>query len=240
MPITPEEQAALDKAAEDKAAAEKAAAEEAKKGEGAPKFTMEQVAAGMQYLHNENKALKNELTVLKTEVGKKPAPARGDDDDVNLETMTRQEYANYILKQAESRLVDPVKAEQAADVQKRDRDEAKRQIDAAAGKHGDFWEFREEMKSIVNELPDINIEDAYVLAKSRNPDKASLVDERIAKKKKEEKKEEEKKEDEPKYGGLLPTSTTSKRSSTMKPDEAAEAAWSETGAGEHLRALTNN
>lgn len=232
-----EEEIAAAKAAEEEAA--KKAAED-KKGDEKPGVTMDQVVAGMKHLHTTNQALINELNILKQGMGEerdKPKP-KEDDKEVNLETMTRNEFMGHMLKAVEEHVATPIKQQQADDEQRRFNSEARSQIEKASSTHADFWDFKDEIKVIIDEHPNLDIEDAYVLARSKSPDKASLIDTKAAEEEAKAKAEEEK-EAEPKYGGLLPTSGNTKRSQHMKSEDAAEAAWNELGLSAHIGALNN-
>ena len=238
-----EEEIAAAKAAEEDAAKKAAKEKEAGK-KGGVEYTMEQVVQGMQHLHATNQALMAKVGTLEAAAAKKPAPpakSGEEDEKINLETMTRSEFMGHMLKAVEKNLVEPVKAAQAKGEEKRFNSEAKGQIERAASNHEDFWEFKDEIKVIVDEHPNIDIEEAYILARSRNKDKASLIDAKAAEKAEADKKEAEKKEEKtPKYGGLLPTSGSTKRTQHMNAGDAAEAAWEELGIGEHISAISSN
>lgn len=162
-------------------------------------------------------------------------------EDKELERMTRKEFMDTIFKEAETRFVKPVQADLQARDEARASEETKRQIKETAEKYDDFFEFSDDIKEVLKDHPDLDIEKAYLLARSVNTDKASAIDAKAAAVKAEaEKKEKEAKDAEDKkgFGGLLPTSGVATKSQNMDIKDAAVAAWDQVGLDAHLAAIS--
>jgi len=105
-----------------------------------------------------------------------------------------------------------------------------RQIEKLESRHPDFMDWREDIAEIAKNNPNISPQDAYDLARLRNPDRAKELDEKYkpADVKEAEKKAAEAKKKSP-FGGLLPTSGKRAEAKTnLDEDKAAELAWQET------------
>ncbi len=97
----------------------------------------------------------------------------------------------------------------------------KNEIKEARGKYTDLDEYKEEIGKLAKTYKNLGVEDLYLLAKAKSPDKVKELEE----KKKSEKSEEDQKK-KPRFGGLTPTSSleTSNKGKMSKKD-AMEAAW---------------
>jgi len=95
-------------------------------------------------------------------------------------------------------------------------------IKAAVEKYPDFWEWKAEMGEEVKRNDRLTAEDAYVLAKQKDPDKVKKLAEAANKGK--DKEEDVKDVDQP-FGGLTPTSGKTVPTEKMTSDQAAEMAW---------------
>ena len=156
-----------------------------------------------------------------------PTPAVPSVSSADLETMSRTDFAEHLMNQVVGRLQDdiikPLTQKVGAVEEDTEKTKAQRLIDRASGEHKDFWDWKEEIGEEIRKNPYSDPEDAYLLVRAKNPDKASEMD------KKYNPPEEEPEGDKPKgFGGLTPTSGQTAPSENMTRDEAAEAAWNDT------------
>lgn len=182
------------------------------------------------------KAVSDELLGLKNA---KPAD-KGDGNkktvtDDDLEGMSRSEFMSHMLESVGKTIVDPINVKLAKGEQATAANATKAEIKAVEDTYGDFWEFEDEVKNVLKANPSINIEDAYLLAKGKSPDKVATLETAAKKEAAKEKKEEDPK----KFGGLLPTSGLTRENSKMGLKDAAESAWESNSVGEHLRSVTS-
>lgn len=228
------------KAAEEKKAEEAKAAEDAKK-KAAEGPTPDQLVAAVRYLKGQNETLAARVEEL-SKSPKTVVVKGGSEEDLDLETLSREEFMKHIFAQAEKSIVKPIREQLAGKDEADTRAAVRDQIRVATESYGDFWEFEAEIKGALETHPNLSIDEAYHLARGKNSDKASAIDAKAAEvKAAAAKKEAETKAAEKgkQFGGLLPTSGQSTKSEHMEAGDAAEAAWEETGAGEHLAAISN-
>lgn len=162
-------------------------------------------------------------------------------DDADLEGMSRKEFAQHLTtlfgKKLDKALGNLGKTVESVDERAR-KSEIEREIERTAGKHNDFYEWADEMRTIHKQNPTMSVEDAYTLARAKNPQKAARLDAALTKptgkdpKKpeagKEKGKEPGKAKDAPSYGGMAPGGSTTAPSSNMTFSSAAEDAWEKT------------
>lgn len=146
-----------------------------------------------------------------------------------LESMSRSDLLKYIEHRFGSLVnqhLQPLqeRVEQTSTTTERDR--IQRQVNEAANKHPDFWEWRDEMQGLVQQYPDLTPEDLYTLAKTRNPEKAQQLQQK--KQEAERSKQAEEQSKRPAFGGLTPTSGVRTSSSDrMSQKDAIESAWND-------------
>lgn len=214
---------------------------EEKKQEGPD---LSQLTAAIVTMANSLKELKADTDKRFKELSAPPRKETKKEEpkDVDLETMTRKELMSTIIgevkKWAQEEVIQPRENEANANRERQAIADTKEQIKQAKQDHEDFDEWIDEIKEVIEAQPGLDIESAYVVARTKNKDKASQLDAAAAEKAKEaQKKEEEKKEKElaKDFGGLLPTSTLTHNSEGLKPQEAAEAAAEEVNLDAALR-----
>jgi hypothetical protein len=162
----------------------------------------------------------------KTEDDNEPAPQ-------NIEMMSRQEYAEYIKKQALKEfqkeiggLKEEVNYNRQETQEERLRREANELRNSEVGKGKDLDEWRDEIKELYKRTQGtLTMKQLYNLARSENPDKAKEVD------KKYKPKETDTKTKEPvddTFGGLVPSSSKieeAKKKGKLSSEQAGEEAW---------------
>lgn len=156
----------------------------------------------------------------------------GDSKDTkvpDLENMNRQEYTQFLLGEF-GKLVDsklkPLSEEFSDARAGVERRFAKQDIDSAAEKYSDFDKFQGEIAEQLKRRPDLSIEEAYVLARLHNSEKASESDKEAQSAAEEARKKAEAEKAES-FGGILPTSGRVRSSESMDSEKAANAAWQE-------------
>lgn len=171
------------------------------------------------------------------DVGNKKAQTTSDDDeeddfdeDVDFDELDNKQLADTltqnILKQIDKKLKgfsEDVNKKVSSTSEEVSKEKLRREVADAREKFKDFDEFKDDIGKLVKQYPNLAVEDLYLLAKQKNPDKVKELEE-----KRVEEKQKEEKETKSRFGGLTPTSsreTTSK--GTMEKGEAAEAAWDE-------------
>lgn len=143
-----------------------------------------------------------------------------DNDNISdLEVLSREDFAKHIINQINKQVggtiekLDQKINEASQNIQAVD---SKAAVQKFAESKADFWDWKDELKSIVNDTPGISVERAYLLARQENPEKAKKLDAKYSPTDDKGK---------PKFGGLTPTSGQTAKSTTMSSDEAAEKAW---------------
>ena len=167
------------------------------------------------------------LTALSDMESRRQTPADDDDEEEedlgDLETMSRADLVSTILKTVEKGIDKKLSAVSEKieglgnDLESRD---IKSEVNTLASDNKDFWDWKEEIRSIAAETPGISVARAYKLARTENPEKAKKLDEKY------EPKEEDKKKTG--FGGLTPTSSRTGETTKMDKTSAAEAAWLDT------------
>jgi len=238
MPLTDEEQ----KAADDKAAADKA---EADKSKDKPPTTL--TIRGKEYTGPQIEQALNyaagKLQEAKTQLDAATAASKSDDKDddkdagkdtKDLDEMTQGELAEHLMGRTAA-IVKPVAERVSAESNERVKAAAQTQIKEAAKANPDFWEWETEIRTTLERYPDLQVQEAYILARGANPEKTKEVDDKLRTAAKKEAKAKE-----PEMLGLLPTSGRTSRNARMNVQDAAESAWEEVGVERHLRSLPGN
>ena len=119
--------------------------------------------------------------------------------DGDLEKLSRADFMDYILAQLKEEVVKPIgerldKGDTNARVK-----ELNEQLSAARAKHKDFDTFWDDdgAKGILRQNPTLSIEDAYELAKTKNPEKVKEIETKEKEAEEEKRKEEAEKEGKP-------------------------------------------
>lgn len=148
----------------------------------------------------------------------------------DLETMSRGKLMETMLAKVGNLIdskVKPVEEKVESETITRKQHNVAKQIRDAETKYKDFWDWRDEMGQIAKAHPGLAVEDAYVMARGKNQDKAQELDDKYTEKKDEE-------EEKPAFGGLFPNSgnlSSEELAKDMTSDEAADLAWEKTMAG---------
>jgi hypothetical protein len=182
------------------------------------------IAKGHQELTSGISALTSKIEQIGQPPQKKSGEG-GQDEGVDLETLSRTDFAKYLMGQLRSVVEEQVKplGERFGQLdEKIDGQSLGILIKDFSKDHPDFFEWTEEIRGLVKENPTLTPARLYTLARSENAAKAKKLDEKYGLNK-------------PKVNGAdLPLSlfpSTSTPSATkgsagkMSPKQAAEAAW---------------
>jgi hypothetical protein len=203
--------------------------------------TMKQVIAGIQYLAQQMRifeareaARDAQYKTLESHIAS-PPPTKSTSEpavptNVDLDAMTNKELATYLSTQIKEGLVKPITDRLAITEDRITRSDVKNQLDSVSGKDPNFWEYQEEIKTLVRENPELSISRALAIAKAEAPEKTStlaakaaeVVAAEVAKRNSEKASE---------FGGLLPTSMRPSKSASMDATAASEDAWQEVMGG---------
>lgn len=150
--------------------------------------------------------------------------AGADDDDPDLETMDRKQFANYMTKKMQSVVEGSLKplGEKFGKLdEKIDAHGLSVMIKDFQKDHPDFFEWKPEMRELLKENPTLTPARAYALVRSESPDKAKQLDKKYGL------NQPTKKNGENNFLSLFPTGSGSatKGNAKMTPQQAAEQAW---------------
>ena len=106
-----------------------------------------------------------ELDVEKLAREGKKTKAKEEEETLDLDNMTNTQLANAILKEIDKRNNDRLNPLEVTVETLR----MLREIDKAEGKHEDFWDYGEQVQKMCVTDPNLSVEDAYILAKSKAP-----------------------------------------------------------------------
>ena len=183
------------------------------------------LAAGMRELQEAYKSQSQMLAKL----SEQPEPrSKGGgssdltDPNLDLDQLDRKEFMALLLSRFDERMQEAIGGvkkeydERLTSVSTSfNEDVAQRELSSISGKHKDFYEWREEIQSLLKATPGLTLPRAYALARAENPDKASELDKKYN-------------PPEPKqpFLGLTPTSGTAVEKDPPKNlSEAQARAW---------------
>lgn len=110
----------------------------------------------------------------------------------DIESLPRKEFAQLqeqrLLNTIKSQFFDPLQDSLQKLSGTIENKTVNDQVKEASGKHPDFWEWKQEMATILKASPDMSIEDAYILSRAKHPEKAKEIDEKAQKDEEERKK----------------------------------------------------
>lgn len=134
----------------------------------------------------------------------KPDP---DPDEADLERLSRKDFSNFLVQKISKEVIDPLAARLDEGDKQGKLTDLNRQVEEAKKKYSDFDEFftKEGMGAILKGNPSLSIDDAYQLAKARDPEKVKALQDK-AKKEEEEKKAKEEDDESQIPQGFFPTS----------------------------------
>ncbi len=151
------------------------------------------------------------------------AEAEDDDDDddgtgagesVDLEKLSRAEFANTILKSFSKTLqktLKPLEASLNTTAETAERDRVAQRFATVREQNKDFDEWKEEMGELVKSRGYLDPEELIIIAKAKNPEKVKQLADKAAEEEKAEKKQTGEGKagdtsDKPPFLGLMPTS----------------------------------
>ncbi len=228
------EEAAAKKAAEEKEAAEKQLTEltTAVKAQSAEN---EKLLRGMQALAGVVKSQKDVVERMQTSFeesatnqGKQNSGSGASDQDV--EALSRKEFLqDVILPQFSSMLDDKLKgvSDRLEHVSSEFETKSVRdEVSTVRESRADFDSWKEEVARELKSNPNLSIEDAYLLAKTRDPEKVTKIDAEIVKKKEDAERSSAAKGSV--FGGMRPSGGGEvEKRDDMNQEEAADTAWQE-------------
>lgn len=215
----------------DKQGAEAAAAEENTVDVGALAKTVETLAGTVTGMHDNIRTLSESLTGLTTS-GKADAEEEDEQEDLNvdLETLSRTDFARHLLGQMDRTIKDALKpVQQKADQTDEDFTKAqiKEQISVARKSHPDLDEWSGELKEVLKESPGLSLKRAIKIAKDENPEKAKQLAEKFKMDDADDDSGRAKGKGKKGFGGLTPGGSKTQNSTRMSQKEASESAWDE-------------
>ena len=231
MPTEEEEK----KAEEEEAAKKK---EEEEEGNQEKTYSETQVKSAMGYVVRQNEDLQRQLKEALAGAGKKETE-EVKPGEMDLESMSRSDFSKYLMGEFQKTIGKPLGERISKNEDQRAASAREGEVTVAAGKHGDFWEYQDEIRALAKTHPSLDIESLYALARHASPDKVAAGLAKVKKEEREVKKKEE--EDKPDvFGGLLPTSGVTKSNTGMSSSDAAQAAAESVQLEAHLRAISRD
>lgn len=156
-------------------------------GSGASSDEINKAFQAIQAMATAYQELKKDISSLKETIssgepsGGKGQPGDDEGDDGNVEFLSNTQ----LLSKMEARtraileeIVRPLKEQVEGVSHNISSKNVADQVAAARSKHKDFNDWLHEIKTVAEEMPGITAEDAYVVAKARNPEKAKELDQK--------------------------------------------------------------
>jgi len=183
-------------------------------------------------------AVSGTILSLNEKISARPAD-NGDDKAKNkptdiserdLEQMSRPQFMQHMMGQFKGILeetIKPISSQVETETITRKQRDVAGQIETAAGKYKDFWDWKEDMGRLAKVHPTLPVDDLYHLARQKSPDRTKELDEKYNPPEPEKKPAEG-------FGGLFPNSgnlSSEELEKDMTSDEAANLAWEKTMAG---------
>jgi hypothetical protein len=178
----------------------------------------------------------NEELTTKAAEGSKRPPKVPDPKEDDLESLGRKDFLDVVVNTVADRLVKPLQRQIEASEGLHDKERTADQISKVAEDNPDFWEFQGGIKKALEKYPEMNIEDAYLIARSKDPDTVARL-EKAAQDEKDKLRAKEASEKADEFGGLLPTSGRRGSATEMEFEDAADAAWSDLDMKTHIAAV---
>ena len=152
--------------------------------------------------------------------------------DRELEMLPRRDFEARMLDKVRKEMIEPVSKELGSHKESVEEAAIGRQVLAAVDDHKDFWDWKDEMIALGGRIPNATPEELYTLARTKNPDRATELDEKYKEAGKDEENEEGKKTPKGGFGGLTPTSGhRTVPNQRMNREQAVGNAWTETMSG---------
>ena len=128
-----------------------------------------------------------------------------DDTDVNeLDNKGLVDHMTKVFSKVLDKSLKPIVTSIEEVSQESETDRLRREFSDVRSRHDDFDQWKQEMAPIAKSNPGMAVEDIYLLAKSKHPDKVKEMETKASEEK--EKEEKKNKDLEGAFGGLLPTS----------------------------------
>ena len=233
MALTTEEQEALDKKLKDEAGnVSRKEFEDLIKSQNALLETVKTMAESSKGNADGLQQVVRSMETLAEGLVNPPTAKEGDVSDDELEHMDRKDLLSLIEKKV-GNLIDTKLESLGTDITEVKDSAAKtallRQVERAKTDHPDFKHLQAEVLTEMKSNQHLTIDEAYVLAKGKNPEKMKEVDELMKKEAEEAGKDGGNGEDkDKKFGGLTPTSGQTEAVTNMTKKEAGDKAWEET------------
>lgn len=104
------------------------------------------------------------VQIAKAEAEAQAKRAAAGQQPINFDAMSKVDFANFIMHQVNQQMIQPVLELVMTNV-------VKSEISEVAGKHDDFWLYKDEVYKMTKENPQLSIEKAYKLAKTDDPER---------------------------------------------------------------------
>lgn len=165
------------------------------------------------------------------------------DEQVDLESLSRAEYAQVITKKiidaVNKQVVKPLSNEikkvstnaQQSELQRQVQEAANEKDDEGNLKRPDFWEWKEAMIALATQHPSLSAKQLYRMAREDDPDKLKKLEEKYKIGGKKGDGDGSPGKIKLSFGGFTPNGPSGGRKSgdkKLSPKEAAESAWDET------------
>jgi len=209
-------------------------------GEGKPDANAEALKSlgdGMNALASNMKTMQDNMSAMMQKQAEPPPvidPPKPKPDPLSadLESLGRKEFADVIV----SAVVGRIKEDMVSPMESRvdnlhktvETGGLKAEMKAVQEAHPDFWDWKDEMGARVAQTPNISVEDAYILARASDSEKALEMDEKYKSKDDGQGGDDTGSNKPGSFGGMRPGAVQSDPATDMKPDQAAEKAWEET------------
>lgn len=179
----------------------------------------------------------------KVDAGMQPAPtadltppASADISDVELEGLSRRQFSDYQLDKVKGVIEGALQPIQEGNRETREevaRATIAASLKEAATAHADFGEWKNPIMAIAKAVPGITPEDAYQLARAKDPERAIEMDAKYGEAEGSDETPPGEKPPAgeakaPPYGGTPPSGGTTEFATNMTQGDAATKAWEET------------
>lgn len=165
-----------------------------------------------------NEGFTNALSMIAERLATPAPPAN--DTPTDLEAMSREEFLGHIqstlVDRLKKELISPVEDQVTGLSRRFDSRIASDELTSLKASAKDFIEWKDEVVGILTDSPNMRIQDAYILARGRNPSKAAQLDQKY---------NPPRQRVDDIFTGFTPGGSKTTGHSNMKPRQAAEAAW---------------
>jgi hypothetical protein len=229
-----------DKKGEGKETGEGTGGDDSKKAEGVSREEFTQLVGSVNELTKVSMTTNDGLSQLTQKLEAALTAGGGEDDEgktatqepsgAELEGMSRKDFGEHLINRMSERvegLVGKIDNKVELSQQERIRAELTSQVKQAVKDHVDFEEWRPSIVEVMKRNPYLAVEEAYMLARAKEPDKAKELDAKYTKANGGEGAGSDGSKSGQKFGGMKSSSSTTEKNQRMEPKDAAEAAWDE-------------